>query len=111
MTIWHAGEFAQAATYWAPPTTDGYGGQSWPAPVAIRCRWEESTEKVINQYGEEITSQAVIWPSVYLQAGGWLYLGTSVVADPRNQVGAFMIQRRALTPALTGDLEEHKVWI
>ena len=61
------------AVYWAPGSPDGYGGQSFPVPVEISCRWVNKATKYITQAGEEKVTKSIILSETELELGGYLY--------------------------------------
>lgn len=83
----------QTATYWAPNTPDGYGGGTFPAPVTVTCRWEDTTEIVLDNKGVEAMARAKVFLETDLLSGGFLVLGTSTATDPRLVDGAWEIVR------------------
>lgn len=101
----------QTATYWGPGASDGYGGASHPDPVQIMCRWEDNNERVRDADGNEFVSRSVVYPDQDVERMGWLYLGTSIESDPRNQAGAYEVRQVRVMPDLSGELKEVKVWL
>lgn len=100
-----------SATYWAPSTPDGYGGGTFPAPIAITCRWEDTSELFIDSTGREAQSAAVVYPDQVVLTQGWLYQGTSTEADPHNVLGAFEIKNTRKIGSLDNVLYELKAWL
>lgn len=90
----------QACTYWAQTGTDIQGAPSFSAPVAMTCRWEDSAELFFNKHGQEVTSRSKVFLPSDISLEGYLYLGTSVSADPRSLSGAFEIQMVKRIPDL-----------
>lgn len=111
MNVWSKPYMTQTATYWGAPTIDRYGDYSYPAPVQIACRWEDNNEKVTDADGNEFVSRSVVYPEQDLARGGWLYLGTSVEADPHDQEGAYEVRQVRAIPDLRGKLVEYKIWL
>ncbi len=99
------------ATYWAPPTPDGFGGGTYPAPVEIACRWEDKPELFIDAEGREQQSAAVVYPDRELLVEGWLVQGSSAEADPHNAAGAFEIKAARKITSLRNDCFEIKTWV
>lgn len=89
----------QTAVYWGNPQPDGYGGTDYDDPVEIYCRWDDQTERITNNQGEEIVSKAQILVTQDLDEGGLLYLGTlgdldsAQEDDPETVSGGYKIQR------------------
>ena len=101
----------QAATYWGPVVNDGFGTGTYPAPVAIKCRWQDTVKKFIDAAGAERISQAVVYPNQVVAIGGWLYEGTSAEADPSTLTGAIQIKNVRTTPDMHNVLTEVKAWL
>lgn len=101
----------QTATYWPPAGNDGFGGVTFGAPVEIKCRWQNKAELARDPDGEEFTSSAVVYPAQPLERQGWLYLGSSVVADPRTVTGAREIRQVGDSPNLRNTKTLNKVWL
>ena len=109
--IWSTEYMKQTATYWGPMVNDGYGGGTFPSPVSISCRWQDDNQKAVDAEGNEFMSVSTVYPDQTLELGGWLYLGTSTDADPRNVSGANEIKQYREMPDLSGDLVEIKAWL
>lgn len=90
----------QDATYWAPTGTDTYGKTSFAAPVAVKVRWEDEMHVIVAKTGKEYTSKSTVYCAQNFDLDGYLYLGTSVVASPLEQVGAKEIQAMSRVPNL-----------
>ncbi len=101
----------QTATYWGAPVNDGYGGHTFAAPVALQVRWEEKAEEFVSTQGEPIFSQASVWTDIDTEIGGYLYLGSSVAADPTSVDNAYPIKRFAKTPDLRNIEYERRSWL
>lgn len=72
----------QDATYWGPPADNGFGGGTYPAPVALKVRWEDKTALFIDANGKEAQSTSQVLVGQDLQLGGYLFLGTSTATSP-----------------------------
>lgn len=101
----------QTATYWAPGALDGYGNVSFAAPVEVKVRWQDKSELFRGDDAQEYTSSAVVYPAQELEKKGYLYLGSSVVADPRDVEGSREIRQKGASPALKNDRTLQKVWL
>lgn len=101
----------QLATYWAATTNDGFGGTSFAAPVPVLVRWQDKAELFQDAEGQEVTSSAVVYVAEPLALEGYLFLGESVVADPRSVVGAKKIRQRGASPNLRATEVLNKVWL
>ena len=101
----------QDITYWSTPSPDGFGGNTYAAPVTIKGRWEDSQKKFISSTGEESVSKAVLYMGQDMQIGGWAFLGTSVVTTPETVANAHEIRGFNKTPNLKGTSWEREVII
>ena len=106
----------QTALYWGSPSASGWGGYDWNDAVEIDCRWEQASEKFINQTGEEVQSQAVVYLDQDVDVGGYLMLGdlddiSSSEATPDDVDGAYAIQGFSKIPNVKGTEFERKAWL
>lgn len=78
--------YRQVATYWSNPVSDGFGGYTYDAPVAILCHWKDKTERVTDERGNEVVSKAVVYTDSELAVGGLLYKGEllNIQTDPKE---------------------------
>jgi hypothetical protein len=108
-------QFKQKCIYWGNPVNDGHNKFTFDAPVELSCRWEEIEQIISDKNGNELTSRAVVYVSQDLDEEGMLKLGTleelyelegdsdsssSVVDDPKDVNGAYIIKRFQKVPAL-----------
>jgi len=105
----------QTAVYWGTPVADGYGGKDFADPVEISCRWENTTEKIMNSNGEEVVSRAQVFTTQDVDELGYLFLGdlddlnSAEEADPMSADGAYEIKRFDKTPAMRSTTEFSRV--
>lgn len=91
----------QTVTYWAPNIEDAYGEETFVTPTSItRARWEDHVDHFLDRYGKESISKARVFLTQSVEEGGYLYLGTSTEANPRNVSGADRIQRIIQAPSI-----------
>ena len=101
----------QTITYWGPGTPDGYGGYTYPDPIEIKGRWEDRKELFVDAEGNEVRSQAIVYPSQVVELGGYLYLGSSTASDPTTVEGALKIRAARKVPNIKATQEVVKVWL
>ena len=108
----------QTAVYWASPVEDGFGGADFDDPVEIKVRWEQKQELFIDGAGNEVRSQAVIYPGQVLDIGGYLYLGElndldSTVMEPEDVTTGNVYEVRAfsISPNRKGTSYVRKAWL
>jgi len=84
----------QTAVYWAPGPLDKFGKGSFLAPVEIDCRWENTSQEVINSEGTRVMTKALVMVGGDVEVGGMLALADmdslSDTLNPRN-AGAWEI--------------------
>lgn len=80
-------------TYWAPKSTDVFGGDTFYPPKHIKARWESSNELIRVKTGEEDVVKSVIYLNDALDINGYLYNGISHLTDPRAVDGASEIRQ------------------
>lgn len=88
----------QPAVYWGVPVPDGYGGFTFTTPVAIMVRWDEKTQLVINQTGQQVVSNAEIFVTGEKDVGGLIYLGD--ISDWITIPGIYYNQNPLTVPAV-----------
>jgi hypothetical protein len=82
---WYSKYLKQDATYWAPASVSGvYQTVTWTTPVAIKVRWEEKSERFVDKSGADLVSSAIVFLNQDVVEGGYLFLGTSIVASPKS---------------------------
>ena len=90
--------------YWASPVPDGFGGYTFAEGVELSCRWEEMSQIVSDNQGNQITSRAVVYVLQDVDEEGMLYHGTlddlDSDPDPKTVDGAYVIKRFQKSPAL-----------
>lgn len=100
------------ATYWGAPVQTGFGGYSFAAPVLLKCRWEDRTEKFMDSQGAETVSSAQVWTFDRLEDGGYLAKGDrTATADPTTLQDAYEIRRSDEIPDLRGLHYERRAFL
>ena len=105
--------YAQTAVYWGAPTPDGYGGNTFAAPIEVVCRWEDKEQFLGSQVGGEVTgglmlSRSIVFLKQDVDEEGYLYLGTLADLDldsigyinPKEVDKAYIIKRFEKTPSM-----------
>lgn len=96
-----AATYHQQATYWGPPSRDGFGAMTFPTPVLIACRWEEVVEDFIDKAGNQTVSAAVVYTYDLLSHDGYLARGDlTAQTNPTSVSSAYAIRRVAEIPDL-----------
>lgn len=90
----------QTVTYWPSTGTDIYGGNTFGSPVTRPARWEDKSELIRDKSGGEYVTKSRVFMAVDFDLDGFLFLGTSVAADPRMVAGAYEIRQRSSIPDL-----------
>jgi hypothetical protein len=96
------------ATYWPPGANDGTGGRTPGDPVAIKCRWQDNNVLFRDGSGQQVTSQAVVYPDRALALRGRLKRGTLTGAPPAD---ALEIRQVNSTDNLSGTSTLNKVFL
>ncbi len=89
----------QPITVWTA-TKNGYGGLTFGPPVALEGRWQDKIEQFRTASGDEKVSKSVVYLSVDVAIGDYLFEGTSEAVDPSILTGASEVQQLAKTPDL-----------
>lgn len=104
--------YNQTATYWEPSVLNDHGEQSFISPIQIQVRWEEKTELFIDKLtGKEQRSNSVVFTQQDLIENGFLFLGTSAQANPKDQTKSFLIRRFDKITALRNKKVFRKTWL
>jgi len=98
-------------TYWAPSTRDQYNVLSFADPVQLDCRWQSAAKLFRDVDGVQQVSDAVIYLDQVVVREGWLYLGTSAVADPKTVDGAHEIRQINSSDDLAGTQTLYKAFV
>jgi hypothetical protein len=101
----------QDAVVWYNPTPDGYGGNTYSSK-AIKCRWEDTSKKIVSKDGEEVVASAQIMVvDTSIKLGDWIglcnfaTLSTEQKKDPTLVEGAYQIKRIEKTPLFKSKTE------
>lgn len=97
----YARNMNQDVTYWPPGVSDGFGGNGYGSPVAIKARWQDKAVLFRDSEGREVTSDAVVYVSHEVLNTGKLFLGVSVASLP--VAGAKEIRAVQKSPSLNTD--------
>lgn len=103
--------YKQSVTYWAPSTRDSFGGLSFVTPTTFKGRWEEHSEMVVGPQGDDVLSKAKVFVPSVVEEGGYLYLGTSVTADPTTLREAYKILAYEEVPDLRNLRAERRAYL
>jgi len=90
----------QTATWWKKIGQDGYNKPSFDSPVELSCRWEEGQGLSRNMNWEAETLSARVFLSSKVFVGDYLFLGTSVEADPLEVEGAGEVKSAPRIPSV-----------
>lgn len=95
----------QFAVYWPPGPPSHSGATTYGTPIELRCRWEDSTQEMIDPKGDKWTSKAEIWTLVQLINLGVLWKGKfkNLVdkTNPMKNPGASAIRSHEIIPGVS----------
>lgn len=95
------GVLPDLVTYWTRTSLNDYGMPGYSSPVTISGRWNNTQTLLRDANGEEIVSNVVIYCSVNINIGDWIYLGTSVDDNPPDS--AYEIKQKFVRRDLSGN--------
>ncbi len=98
-------------THWAKSGINGFNESTFGTPTTLTGRWQDKNELFINALGKETMSTAVIYLPSDVSAGDYLYLGTSIVADPDDVTGAFEVVKVGKTSNVRNTEALVRVWL
>lgn len=104
-------KYNQDATYWAKASVNEYNEKTFSAPVPLVVRWEYIEEMFMDSEGKEQRSHSIVFVQGTVMLEGYLYLGTSVVTDPRTLPEADEIKKIAEIPNLKNTKTLYKIWL
>lgn len=93
------GAMAQTAVYWDSPIPDGHGTYTYDSPIEINCRWENKSEVIKDDKGEEIVSFAQVYVDQDVSENGYLFLGdlddldSAEEESPETAYGSYRIKK------------------
>lgn len=99
----------QTLTYWSPGVPDGFGGHAWGSPVTLKCRWQDRSDREIDDQGVEFITRAVIYQTQALALHGMVYKGTSTATDPMELDSAWTIRSVRQSENPSGGIVVHKI--
>jgi hypothetical protein len=94
----------QTIVYWAPLGSDGYGGTIYADPIERKVRWDDVTEIIKTNDGEDVVTRAKLMVVDDYTYKGMVYLGRiqdlTIVErkDPRSIINAYEIKSNPKTP-------------
>lgn len=101
----------QDVTYWAPGVANEFDEITFPDPVVLKCRWQDVAVLFRNAQGQEVISNAVIYPAYKLELKGYVKKGINTDVNPQGLDGAFEIRQSGDSPNLGGTLTLNKVFV
>jgi len=96
---WYARYLKQTITYWAFASgTNAWNDEAFVTPVTLSGRWETTTDRFMDLEGNEVVSNSIVYLNQDVTERGFLYLGESVAADPKEVQGAYPIRKFQKVP-------------
>lgn len=94
-------------TYWSLGSTNAQGFIGFSAPILLKGRWEDRREQVVDDKGEEITTDSVAYLPQKVDVDGYLHQGDKrSVADPTTLPQARRIAAFRSIPPVSGEPED-----
>jgi hypothetical protein len=78
----------QDVTHWPVTGTDGFGGFTYGTPILLKARWEYKRELFLNEAGEEVTSEAIVYLGVDTDMGDFLALDDHTAIPIPSDLGS-----------------------
>lgn len=88
------------ATLWVRSGNNSFGHSTYSTPSTISVRWEDSEELFITIEGDQKRSKAVVYLDQVVKPGDYLFLGTSVSANP--VAGSYEVLKYTNMPGVVG---------
>lgn len=100
------------ATFWEFTGQDGFGTDTYAAPILVNVRWEERTDLIILDKEVREPSRAEIWTDRKMANGSYLALGDHTgTANPREVDDAEITRGYREIGSITGNEVERKVFL
>lgn len=97
----------QTATLWVSSSADSAGEEQYDAPTTISVRWEQREQEFRDEKGGTRRASHVVYLGRDTKIGDYMYLGTSVQADPRDEEDALRVQDFRKIPSIdASDFEQ-----
>ena len=93
----------QKALHWKKGADDGFGGVIYTTPEIISCRWQNAVNEVIDNAGEKIISNILVFPEIVPEIGDYLALydgNMSLTSNPQQTKGSFRVKDVKVIPNL-----------
>lgn len=96
----------QDCVYWGDPVYDGFGNRTFSTIKEMKCRWEETSEVIINRFGKEVMARSRILVTEDIMEEGYMYLGklsdldSNQINKPMEVPRAFIIQKYTKMPII-----------
>ena len=110
-------KLGQVATLWSITGVDGGGDPTFAAPRTINVRWESRINQNLDSRGEHQrsgtaeTSAAFVYLAEDVKEGDYVFLGTSVIANPRSVLNAFRVKAFEKTPSYNSSMFERRAFV
>lgn len=101
----------QEATYWELLGVNGYNEPEFALPVKVDCRWENRINKIQNDEGVEVVSNATVFLDQVVKVGDYLALGDIAEDNPHDAVDAHRVLGYGEVPSLDGLSSEKKAFL
>lgn len=101
----------QTTTYWPPGVRDKYNSITPGSAVSTLTHWEDRLIEFRDETGDTVGSKAVVYLSIDVAVGGYLYLGASTSSDPRLVDGAREVRQFEKRPNIKGTLFERRAFL
>jgi len=116
----------QTCVYWGSPSDTGYGNKVFADARELMCRWEDKSQLIRMDDGNEISSRAIVYVLEDVDVEGMMWLGTlddlyseydlessaTTIDDPKSIDNAYIIKKFEKSPVLGSTTEFiRKVWL
>ena len=95
----------QPISIWSHSGHDAYGTPSYSLTTSLG-RWEDTQIKAVDFNGNEFISSAIVYLSVDVTPGDYIYLGTSISSSP--EVEAREVRSFVKTPSISAIESERR---
>lgn len=106
------GGYNNVATYWEFTGEDGYGKNTYAAPVTLDTRWQDFSRQVIMLQDVQHQSRAEVWVQQSLVDNSYMALGDHTgVSNPQDLDSAYLIKDIEEIPSIDGTTYIRKAYL
>lgn len=108
---WTTRNLRERITHWPKQGNDGFGGTTFGSPQTLKARWEDRAELVLDEAGDEVRAESVVYLASDVAEGDYIYNGISNASDPTTVDGAKKVKTFQKLPDLRVNAYERRAFL